>query len=124
MPFRGRALLPRYPTFMPSDRPKVTAYITAEASAALDDAARALGQSRSRLVAELIDAAIPLLRVTADAARVVSGASEMQREALAGLAGRMSPVLEESEGLMTELAAIVGRWPDGPPPSNTGVRTS
>lgn len=108
---------------MPSDRPKVTAYITDEASAALSAAADALGQSRSRLVSDLIDSAIPVLQVITDAALVVKSAPERQREAMDDLAQQIAPLSKQSEGLLGELLAIVGTRPAGPPPSNTGVRT-
>jgi hypothetical protein len=106
---------------MPTDLPKVTAYIDQASFDALAAASAALGTSRSRLVAELIQAAIPMLMVVTDAALVLKTRNERQREALAQAAEEMRPLGEQTEGLMDELLSIVSRMSEGPPPSNTGV---
>lgn len=114
---------------MPSDLPKVTAYVKPETRAALDAASEALGESRSKLVGELLDAAVPVLRAVTDAAKVVANVGDMQREALAKLAGELAEEAAPLEGQMNELlarfveASGTGEGAD-PRPSNTGVRIS
>jgi ABC-type transporter Mla subunit MlaD len=119
---------------MPSELPKVTVYLKPETRAALDAASAALGQSRSKLVAELLDAAIPVFEAMTDAAKVLANVGDMQREALAGLASNLEPLTGDAEQLLarfveatTEATAKAG-GPEveagGPDPraSNRGVR--
>lgn len=112
---------------MPSELPKVTAYVKSETRAALDAASKALGESRSKLVAELLDAAVPVLRAVTDAANVVASVGDMQREALAKLAGQLAdeaaPLQGQADDLLARfLEAAGGAGGPDPRPSNTGVR--
>jgi hypothetical protein len=110
---------------MPSELPKVTAYIQPETRAALDAASKALGESRSKLVAELLDAAVPVLRAVTDAANVVANVGDMQREAMAKLADEVAPMKDQAEDLLSQFLEATNKLgsPD-PRPSNTGVRIS
>jgi predicted DNA-binding protein len=108
---------------MPSDLPKVTAYVSADTRDRLDRASRALGQSRSALVGELLEAAMPMLDVLADAAITVRLRGEVQREAFAKAADEMRPLTHQGQDLMQQMIELVtAASGEGPPPSNTGVR--
>lgn len=110
---------------MPSDLPKVTAYIQPETAATLDAASKALGQSRSKLVAELLDAAVPVLKAVTDAALVVANVGDMQREALAKLADEVVPMKEQADDLLARFVEAAQKAEAADPrPSNTGVRIS
>jgi uncharacterized protein (DUF1778 family) len=110
---------------MPSDLPRLTAYVTPETRAVLDEAAVALGQSRSHLVGELLDSAVPVLRALIDAAGVIRDAGQMQRDALRATADDIASITTQGESLQASVLDLMGRLAqDGqrPPPSNTGVR--
>lgn len=109
---------------MPSDLPKVTVYLKPETRAALDAASAALGQSRSKLVAELLDSAVPVLRAVTDAALVVASVGDMQREALAKLADEVAPMKGQADELLAKVIEVAGKTGEAadPRPSNTGVR--
>lgn len=93
-----------------------------ETRAALDAASKALGQSRSRLVAELLDSAIPVLQAITDAALVVRDYGDMQREAMARAATEMEELTGSGQELQARVLDIMARLADRPPTSNTGVR--
>ena len=112
----------RYAVSMPSDLPKVTAYVSREACDVLDAASEALGQSRSRLVSDLLNSALPVLRAVTDAALVVKNANQMQRQALQGAAGDIAAFTSQARGLEGQVIDLLGRVSGEPPTSNTGVR--
>lgn len=117
----GSTPAPRYRTSMPSELPRVTAYIQPETRAALDAASEALGQSRSKLVAELLDSAVPILQAVTDAALVVRDHREMQREAMQRAAEEMAELKVSSEDLQARVVDIMARLGEKPPPTNRGV---
>lgn len=120
---RGDVLRVRYATSMPSDLPRVTVYLPPETFDALDAAARAVGQSRSHFVAELVGAAVPVFGVLVDAANALKNAGEMQRAALRKTAEDLEPdVRDAQDALMRMLASVSDVASAKPPTSNTGVR--
>ncbi len=93
---------------MPSDLPKVTTYLSHESFEALDAAATALGQSRSRLIAELVESSVPMLGVITDAARVLQTAGESQRAAMSKAADDLALVHTNVDALSAEVVRIIG----------------
>lgn len=85
---------------MATDKVRVQAYLDPELAALVAETAKALDQSTSALVAEMIENARPVLEVLRDFAATLSAAPERHREALAAFAAAMRPLVEESnEGL-------------------------
>lgn len=106
---------------MPSELPRVTAYIQPETRAALDAASEALGQSRSKLVADLLDSAVPILLAVTDAALVVRDHGDMQRAAMQRAADELSELTGSGEELQARVVEIMARLGEKPPPTNRGV---
>jgi hypothetical protein len=103
---------------MATDKVRISGYVDPALAALIDDTASALGQSRSALVAEMLEYASPVLEVLRDLGQALQAAPERHREALAAFAAAMKPMAEEARGGLEGLDHLVL----GPPPSNRGVR--
>lgn len=93
---------------MASNLPRVTAYITPESRAALDAVSTALGESRSKFVGQLIEAAIPVMWGLVEAAEQLRTYDDRQRAALASIAADLEPMKDEAESLMGRVLHLVG----------------
>jgi hypothetical protein len=109
---------------MPTDRPKVTVYLDELSYDALSSCAAALGQSRSRLLRELVESAVPVFEVMTDAALTLKLAKGKQREAFSTLADDLASKTVASNALLADVVQLLGRPKEKTPPSNTGVTST
>lgn len=105
---------------------RFTMSLPAEDYDRLGELAGLLGVSRASLLRDLVEAARPVWAVLIDAARTTASATTAQREAMERLAEQMGSQIETTQTLFQTFAGLVtppAPADDGPPPSNTGVRT-
>jgi hypothetical protein len=88
---------------MATDKVRVQAYLDPELAALVAETAKALGQSSSSLVAEMVENSRPVLEVLRDFATSLSTAPERHREALAVFAAAMRPLVVESNKALGDL---------------------
>lgn len=108
---------------MASTLPRVTVYLQPDTHAALSAAADALGQSRSSIAAELLDAAVPMFEAVRDAALVVQRAPRLQRVALSKAAEdleRLKASLDDVQGSVLEMIRKAADAADDPRPVTRG----
>lgn len=77
--------------------PRVQVTLSPEAMAALDDLANLSGQSKSSLISELVDIALPAMSVTLDALRVVHRQPEEARKLLSEFAHQQTAHLAQAQ---------------------------
>lgn len=103
---------------MATDRVRLVTYVDADLAAIVDETAAALGQSRSSMLAEVVQNAGPVLAVIRDMARDLAEAPERHREYLERFAASLRPMADEASQGLAGLEALAST----PAPSNTGVR--
>jgi hypothetical protein len=103
---------------MATDKVRVSGYVDTALAGLIDDTAAALGQTRSSLVAEVLQNAGPVMEVLRDLGLALQEAPERHRLALEQFAAAMRPMTEEARIGLEGLERLA----TDPPPSNRGVR--
>ena len=101
---------------MTEHRSRVVTYLEPELAEELGEIAAALDQSRSSLIAEALENALPVLRVLGDMGTALKRGPERHKEILQELAQAFVPIVQEVE---QQVESMGGVWP---PTSNRGVR--
>lgn len=81
---------------------RVSAYVPADLADLIDGTAKALGQSRSAFIAELLESARPVFTVLIEASEVLTAAPESHRQALATVAEALRPMVEAGAEFVAE----------------------
>lgn len=102
---------------MATERKRIQTYVDQESAVVLRETAQALGQTQSALLAEVLENAVPVLRVLRDMALTLQEAPTKHREALAQLAERMEPLVEAERERVQMLRDLA----EDPPTTNRGV---
>jgi len=107
---------------MATNRVRVSAYVPEDVAAVLDQAADALEQTRSSLLAEVLTNAVPVLEVLRDLATDLRMAPGLHREKLAEFAAALRPIMDSNRDEFDRNLSVVGSPPGDPRLSNRGVR--
>lgn len=102
---------------MPSEKKRITVYLTDEQFARVERAARATGESRAATVVGLIEAAAPMLERVAELAEAIAAAPAEVRATFAGAAVKLEEqyggMLEQAEAFWADLGAVLEQQRDG-----------
>lgn len=88
---------------MATDKVRVQTYLDPDLAALVAETAKALGQSSSSLVAEMVENSRPVLEVLRDFAASLASAPDRHKQALAAFAEAMRPLVAESNRALGDL---------------------